>query len=101
MTNKPTLREEFRLWWQAAPRVWVIIGAVILLAFVFRGTLDVIATIAFAVVFGFFVVSIIPALIGALAGKFIGHIIRKARCPDDMKRVRNVPLVFPRRPSAR
>ena len=71
MTGKPSLRKEFRLWWQTAPRVWVIIGAVVLVAFVFRGTLDTIASIAFLVLLVLFVVSIIPAVIGALAGKFL------------------------------
>ncbi len=97
MTTRPSLREEFRLWWQAAPRVWVIIGAVALTAFVFRGTLDAIASIVFLVVLGLFLVSIIPALVGALAGKFVGGLIRRVRCRRGGS-VDRIPLVLPRRP---
>lgn len=97
MTTKPTLREEFRLWWQAAPRVWVIIGAIILAAFVFRGTLDAVASIVFLILFVLFLVSIIPALVGALAGKFVGGVIRRVRCGRNMQS-HQIPLVLPRRP---
>ncbi len=94
---RPSLREEFRLWWQAAPRVWVIIGVVVLAAFIFRGTLDAIASIAFLILFTLLLVSVIPALIGALAGKFVGRVIRRVRSGRDVPRDR-IPLVLPRRP---
>ncbi len=97
--EKPTLREEFRLWWQAAPRVWVIISAVILFAFIFRETLNAIAAVAFFVLLIFLLVSIIPAVVGALAGKLVGRIIRRVRYPKDLGGSRCVPLVLPRRRS--
>jgi hypothetical protein len=97
MTTKPTLREEFRLWWQAAPRVWVIIGAVVLAAFVFRGTLDAIVSIVFLILLVLFLISIIPALVGALAGKFVGGVIRRMRFGRGGPGHR-IPLVLPRRP---
>jgi hypothetical protein len=100
MTTKPTLREEFRLWWQAAPRVWVIIGAVVLAAFVFRGTLDAIASIVFLILLVLFLVSIIPALVGALAGKFVGGVIRRVRSGRGGSHDR-IPLVLPRRPRSK
>jgi ABC-type phosphate transport system auxiliary subunit len=96
MTEKPTLREEFRLWWRSAPRVWVIIAAVVVAAFVFRGTLDLIASIAFLIFFVLFLVSIVPAIVGALAGKAVGGVIRKVRYPRDTRFVQN-PIVLPRR----
>ena len=93
MPERPGLREEFRQWWQSAPRVWVIIGAIVLGAVIFRDLLGLIALIVFVL----FVLSIIPAIAGALAGKAVGHVIRRIRYPQDAKFARQVPLILPRK----
>jgi hypothetical protein len=53
-SNKQSLREEFSQWFHSAPRVWLIIGAVIVAFMVLRSPLGSLASTALflALVFG-------------------------------------------------
>ena len=78
-SSKPSLREEFGLWFRAAPRVWLIIGAVVLAAFVFRGTLGALASTALFLALVLGVLFVLPAVIGAVAGITVRDVIRWMR----------------------
>ena len=81
-SSKPNLREEFRQWFHAAPRVWLIIGMAVLLAIIFRDVLSALAATALflalvALVLG--ALFVLPAVIGAVAGSTVGNVVRWVR----------------------
>jgi uncharacterized integral membrane protein len=87
-SSKPSLREELRQWFRAAPRVWLIVGIVIILAIIIRGVTGALAmTLLFwALILG--VLFVLPAIIGAVAGSTIRDVIRWVRSRRSRKEMR-------------
>jgi len=77
--RKLTLWEEFQVWFHHTPRVWLIVIALLLLAGPLRGLFGAMFSLALLLAITALGLLILPAFLGAMAGKATGALVRLAR----------------------
>lgn len=77
--RKLTLWEEFQVWFRNTPRVGLIVIALLLLAGPLRGVLGAMFSLALLLAITISCLLILPAFLGAMAGKATGAVVRVAR----------------------
>ncbi len=70
--HKPTLREEFRIWFRNTPRIWLIVIALLLFSGPLSGLLGMAFSMALLLAVAVLFLLVLPALIGAVTGSITG-----------------------------